>query len=98
MKKTHKARELLDKKYGKKGSQKRDEFTAKALSNYFGEIIRNQRKKLKLTQDELANLVGKKRPYISRVENGEDLRISNLLILSNALMLKLELVEVNHEE
>jgi transcriptional regulator with XRE-family HTH domain len=41
------------------------------------EILKNRRKELKISQAELANKVGKKRPYISRLENGEDVRISN---------------------
>ena len=52
---------------------------------------------LKLSQEDMSRLVGKKRPYISRVENGEDLRISNLLLLSNALKLKLEVTEIENE-
>ena len=91
------AKEILSKRYGKQGSKKRETFTNTALSNYFGDILRDRRKKLKMSQEELAQIVGKKRPYISRVENGEDVRISNLLLLSNALDLKLELSEINHE-
>jgi len=91
------AKEILAKRYGKQGSKERETFTNTALSNYFGEILRDRRKKLKMSQEDLAQIVGKKRPYISRVENGEDVRISNLLLLSNALDLKLELSEMNHE-
>ena len=99
MKKTkiNRAKDILERKYGKEGTSTRESFKSAALSNYFGEIIRNRRKMLKLSQEELARLVGKKRPYISRVENGEDLRISNLLLLSNALNLKLELTEMENE-
>ncbi|MGB1206001.1 MAG: helix-turn-helix domain-containing protein [Chitinophagales bacterium] len=35
--------------------------------------------------------IGKQRPYISRIENGEDLRLSNLLQISTALGLNLTL-------
>ena len=38
-----------------------------------------------MSQEDLAKLIDKKRPYISRVENGEDIRISNLVIIANAL-------------
>jgi transcriptional regulator with XRE-family HTH domain len=44
-----------------------------------------------MSQEKLAEAVGKKRPYISRIENGEDIRISNLLLVANALDLSLEL-------
>ena len=43
------------------------------------------------SQEELAIKVGKKRPYISRVENGEDLRISNFIQIANVLGLNFEL-------
>ena len=85
------AKELLEKRYGKRGTESREEFRDEAFSYYFGEIIKNRRKELKMSQDELAELVGKKRPYISRIENGEDIRISNLVLIANALNLSLQL-------
>jgi ribosome-binding protein aMBF1 (putative translation factor) len=91
MAKAIKATELLDKRFGKRGSEKRERFREEALSYYFGEIIKERRKELKMSQEELAGLVGKKRPYISRLENGEDIRISNLILIANALGLSLEL-------
>lgn len=89
MKKTFKASELLDKRYGKLGTASRDKFRNEAFSFYFGEIIKNRRKELKMSQNKLADLVGKKRPYISRVENGEDIRMSNFLLIANALGLSI---------
>lgn len=97
MSKVINAKDLISKRYGQQGSKERETFTNTALSNYFGQILRDRRKKLKMSQKELAQIVGKKRPYISRVENGEDVRISNLLLLSNALDLKLELSEISQE-
>jgi len=44
-----------------------------------------------MSQEKLAKAVGKKRPYISRIENGEDVRISNLILVANALNLKIQL-------
>ena len=97
MSKVINAKDLISKRYGQQGSKERETFTNTALSNYFGQILLDRRKKLKMSQKELAQIVGKKRPYISRVENGEDVRISNLLLLSNALDLKLELSEISQE-
>lgn len=88
-----KANDLLEERYGKKGSKSREKFREEAYSYYFGEIIRNRRKKLKMSQEKLAEAVGKKRPYISRIENGEDVRISNLLLVANALDLSIQLTE-----
>jgi len=85
------AKELLEERFGKKGSEDREKFREEAFSFYFGEIIRNRRKKLKLSQEDLANIIGKKRPYISRIENGEDIRLSNFSLIANALDLSINI-------
>lgn len=86
-----KAKDLLTERYGKEGSESREKFREDAYSYYFGEIIKNRRKELNMSQEQLAEAVGKKRPYISRIENGEDVRISNLLLVANALDLSIQL-------
>ena len=91
MGKITKAAELLEKRYGKRGSKSREKFRDEAFSFYFGEIIKSRRKELKMSQEKLAEIVGKKRPYISRVENGEDLRMSNFILIANALNLSFQL-------
>ena len=90
--KTYKAKDILTDRYGPIGSDVREKFQDSAYSYYFGEIIRNRRKELKMSQEKLAEVVGKKRPYISRIENGEDVRISNLLLVANALNLTIQLL------
>jgi len=90
--KTSKAKDLLAERYGKPGSESRELFRESAYFYYFGEIIRNRRKELNLSQEEVAKAIGKKRPYISRIENGEDVRISNLLMVANALDLSIQLI------
>ena len=84
-------KDLLDEKYGKKGTESREKFREEAFSYYFGEIIKNRRKELKMSQKDLAELIGKKRPYISRIENGEDIRLSNFALVANALNLSINL-------
>ena len=86
-----KAKDLLAERYGEKGTKNREEFREGAYSYYFGEIIRTRRKELKMSQEKLAAKVGKKRPYISRIENGEDVRISNLILIAEALDLSIQL-------
>lgn len=93
MGKLHDASIIISQRYGEKGTKEREKFSEEAFSNYFGKILRSRRKQLKLSQEELALKIGKHRPYISRIENGEDIRISNLLLLSEALGLRLELSE-----
>ena len=49
----------------------------------FAEILRNRRKELNLTQEELAEKVGKKRAYIARIEKGEtDMQLSSFISIS----------------
>ncbi len=85
------AKELLAKRYGKEGSKEREKFREGAYSYYFGEIVKNRRKELRMSQENLAQKIGKKRPYISRIENGEDIRLSNFVLLANALGLSIKL-------
>lgn len=92
MSKLHSANELIDEKYGKQGTAKREEFEKEAIAYYYGEILRDKRKELKLTQESLAEKVGLKRSYIAKIEKGEtDLQISSLVRLANALGLKFSL-------
>lgn len=91
MGKTINANKILDERFGEKGTKKREEFRDNAFSYYFGEIIKNRRKELHMSQESLAEKVGKKRPYISRIENGEDIRLSNFALLANALGLSIQL-------
>ena len=71
--------ELLNQKYGKPGTKKRDEFDAESRAFMVGELIKEERRKAKLTQEELANKIGTKKSYISRLENGKiDIQLSTL--------------------
>ena len=85
------AKELIANRYGKEGTREREKFREDAFAYYFGEIIKSRRKELHMSQEDLADKVGKKRPYISRIENGEDIRLSNFALLANALGLSIEL-------
>jgi len=71
--------ELLDIKYGKVGTKKRDEFEEKAQYFVISEMLREARKEAKMTQEQLAIKVGTKKSYISRLENGRcDIQLSTL--------------------
>ncbi len=71
--------ELLDIKYGKLGTPRRDEFETRAKAFVVGEMIKDARKEAHLTQEELASKTGTKKSYISRVENGKiDIQVSTL--------------------
>lgn len=84
--KLHTAGELLDKKYGEAGTESRTAFHAKSIAWYYGEILRDRRKELKITQQELADKVGTARSYIARVEKGEtDIQVSSFFRIARAL-------------
>ena len=70
---------LLDLKYGKIGTTKRDVFEEKAQYFIISELLREARIEANLTQDELAHKIGTKKSYISRLENGNcDIQLSTL--------------------
>jgi HTH-type transcriptional regulator / antitoxin HipB len=70
---------LLDLKYGKIGTSKRDIFEEKAQYFIISELLREARIEAHLTQDQLARKVGTKKSYISRLENGNcDIQLSTL--------------------
>ena len=85
--------ELLDIKYGLVGSSLRDEYDAKA--NYFviSEMLKEARKDAHITQEQLADKIGTKKSYISRLENGKaDIQLSTLFkIFETGLGRKIQL-------
>lgn len=71
--------ELLDIKYGKIGSEKRNIFEEKAQYFVISEMLKEARKEANMTQEQLAEKVGTKKSYISRLENGKcDIQLSTL--------------------
>lgn len=85
--------QMLDEKYGELGTPQREEFNAKAKAYYYAELLKDERKRQKLTQQELANRIGKKREYVSKLEQGDsDMQLSTFLQISNALGLNFSLV------
>ncbi|KAI9447059.1 hypothetical protein F5148DRAFT_1292475 [Russula earlei] len=71
--------EHLDKRYGKRGTEERTEFEIKAKAFLIGEVIKEERRLAKLTQEQLADKIGAKKSFISRIENGQsDIQLSTL--------------------
>jgi DNA-binding XRE family transcriptional regulator len=71
--------ELLNVKYGAIGSKKRDAYEEKANYTVISMLLKESRKEAKMTQEELANKIGTKKSYISRIENGKcDIQLSTL--------------------
>ena len=72
----------LEKRYGPLGSKQRTDFEIKAKAFAIGEIIRDERKNAKMTQEQLAEKTGTKKSFISRIENGHsDIQLSTLFKL-----------------
>ena len=83
----------LTEKYGEKGTPSREEFEAKAKAWYFAEILRDERKRQKLTQQQSGERIGEKREYISALEQGQtDMQLSTFMLIANALGLRFSLV------
>ncbi|MBU0697750.1 MAG: helix-turn-helix domain-containing protein [Bacteroidetes bacterium] len=72
-------KEIKDAVYGLKGTERRDEFYRDFESFKIGVLLRKAREDKHLTQSELADLVDRKREYISRIENnGSNLTLKTL--------------------
>ena len=70
---------IKDTVYGKKGTERRDELDRDFESFKIGLLLRNAREEKNLTQEQLGELIDKKRTYISRVENnGSNLTLKTL--------------------
>jgi len=71
--------ELLDIKYGKIGTKERNDFEERANIFVISEILKESRREAKITQEQLAQKIGTKKSYISRLENGKcDIQLSTL--------------------
>ncbi|MCF8714496.1 helix-turn-helix transcriptional regulator [Joostella atrarenae] len=72
-------KDIKDSVYGKKGTDRRDELDRDFESFKIGLLLRDAREKKNLTQEQLGELIDKKRTYISRVENnGSNLTLKTL--------------------
>ena len=71
--------ELLDEEYGKMGTPERMKFEAEAEAFCLAECLKDQRRRAGLTQAELADKIGTKKSYISKIENGHaDVQLNTL--------------------
>lgn len=96
IKKTTSLDEILDKKYGKRGSRKREKWEKDFEAFELGFLLEEARIRRGMTQEELAKKCGTNKSYISRIENNaSDIRLSTLIkIISEGLggELKLSLI------
>lgn len=72
-------KDIKDNVYGKQGTERRDQLDREFETFKIGLLLRKAREDKNLTQNQLAELVNKKRTYISRVENnGSNLTLKTL--------------------
>ena len=71
--------QIKDQVYGEKGTERRDNLERDAESFKIGLLLKKARESLHMTQEELGQIIDKKRTYISRVENdGSNITLSTL--------------------
>ena len=76
----------LNEEYGKPGTSGREEFHEKALAWYYGQLLRDRRLELKMTQREVAEKLGREQSYVARVERGKaNIQISSFFRIAAVL-------------
>lgn len=72
-------KDIKDEIYGEKGTKRRDELERDFESLKIGLLLKQAREEKSLTQEQLGDLVDKKRTYISRLENdGSNMTLKTL--------------------
>lgn len=83
------ANQMLDEKYGSHGTPSRDEFDEKSIAWFYGNMLRERRNELKMTQKEVAEKLGRKQSYVARVEKGKaDIQLSSFFRMAAVLGIK----------
>jgi DNA-binding XRE family transcriptional regulator len=71
--------QIKDQVYGENGTERRDNLEREAESFKIGLLLKKARESRNMTQEELGQIIDKKRTYISRVENdGSNITLSTL--------------------
>lgn len=76
--------QFIDEKIGKRGTEKREKFETEYDAFKLGVLIKQAREDQGLTQEQLAELAGTNKSYISKLErNLKDIRFSTLQKIIN---------------
>ncbi len=71
--------EIKDRVYGEIGTERRDNLERESESFKIGLLLKKARESRNMTQEELGQIIDKKRTFISRVENnGSNITLSTL--------------------
>lgn len=80
------ANQLLDEKYGELGTLSREQFNEESIAWFYGNMLRERRKELNLTQKQIADKIGREQSYIARVEQGKtDIQLSSFFRIAAVL-------------
>ena len=72
--------DLITEDFGKVGTAERDALEMECDAFIIGEQLKEERRRAGLTQEELAEKIGTKKSFISRVEKGKaDIQLSTLV-------------------
>ena len=78
--------DLITEDFGAVGTPLRDRFEMECDAFIIGEQLKEERRKAGLTQEQLAERIGTKKSFISRVERGHtDIQLSTLVKLFHGL-------------
>ena len=78
--------QMLDEKYGLHGTETRDEFDESSIAWYYGNMLKERLKQLKMTQKEVAEKSGREQSYIARVERGKaDIQLTSFFRIASIL-------------
>ena len=78
--------DLITEDIGEIGSSQRDQFEMECDAFIIGEQLKEERLRAGLTQEQLADRIGTKKSFISRVEKGHnDIQLSTLVKLFRGL-------------
>ena len=78
--------DLVEEDFGAPGTAERNSYDMECDTFIIGEQLKAERAKAGLTQQQLAEKIGTKKSFISRIENGRaDIQISTLVKLFNGL-------------
>lgn len=78
--------DLIAEDFGAVGTPERDQFDMECDAFIIGEQLKEERQRAGLSQEQLAQRIGTKKSFISRVENGHaDIQLSTLVRLFQGL-------------
>ncbi len=80
------ANQMLDEKYGELGTPSREKFNEESIAWFYGNMLRERRKELNLTQKQIAEKIGREQSYIARIEQGKtDIQLSSFFRIAAVL-------------